>query len=335
MTGTVLVIVLITKFPHGAWIAIAGDGRAVRSSCGASTGTTTAGRAGARSSTRTRSRRCPSRVHAIVLVSKIHKPTLRALAYARATRPVGARGGHGRRRPGRDRRRCVAEWDRRGIPVPLKVARLAVPRDHPADRRLRQARSAAAARATSSTVYIPEYVVGHWWEQLLHNQSALRLKGRLLFTPGVMVRQRALAAALVRGRRAPRDGGARRRCGAASRATDGPRPRHRRRLRERPALAGRGRRRARARGRPGRPRRALRRPARGPGRLRPARAARRAGARPRSPTAATATGSCAPTPSRCSTPSPGPGAAAVPVRRPGRLRRLRLAARRPGRASAR
>lgn len=37
------------------------------------------------------------------------------------------------------------------------------------------------------TVFIPEYVVGHWWEQLLHNQSALRLKGRLLFQPGVMV----------------------------------------------------------------------------------------------------------------------------------------------------
>ena len=37
------------------------------------------------------------------------------------------------------------------------------------------------------TVFIPEYVVGHWWEHLLHNQSALRLKGRLLFQPGVMV----------------------------------------------------------------------------------------------------------------------------------------------------
>jgi hypothetical protein len=36
-------------------------------------------------------------------------------------------------------------------------------------------------------VFIPEYVVGHWWEQLLHNQSALRLKARLLFQPGVMV----------------------------------------------------------------------------------------------------------------------------------------------------
>ena len=37
------------------------------------------------------------------------------------------------------------------------------------------------------TVFIPEYVVGHWWEQLLHNQSALRIKSRLLFTPGVMM----------------------------------------------------------------------------------------------------------------------------------------------------
>jgi hypothetical protein len=37
------------------------------------------------------------------------------------------------------------------------------------------------------TVFVPEYVVGRWWEHLLHNQSALRIKGRLLFEPGVMV----------------------------------------------------------------------------------------------------------------------------------------------------
>ena len=37
------------------------------------------------------------------------------------------------------------------------------------------------------TVFVPEYVVGRWWEHLLHNQSALRLKTRLLFEPGVMV----------------------------------------------------------------------------------------------------------------------------------------------------
>jgi hypothetical protein len=36
-------------------------------------------------------------------------------------------------------------------------------------------------------VFIPEYIVGRWWEHLLHNQSALRLKAKLLFEPGVMM----------------------------------------------------------------------------------------------------------------------------------------------------
>src|SRR6266581_279858 len=43
------------------------------------------------------------------------------------------------------------------------------------------------APETPSACSSPEYVVGHWWEHLLHNQSALRLKTRLLFQPGVMV----------------------------------------------------------------------------------------------------------------------------------------------------
>ena len=37
------------------------------------------------------------------------------------------------------------------------------------------------------SVVIPEYVVAHWWQNLLHNQTALRLKGRLLFEPQVTV----------------------------------------------------------------------------------------------------------------------------------------------------
>jgi hypothetical protein len=36
-------------------------------------------------------------------------------------------------------------------------------------------------------VLLPEYVPGHWWEHLLHNQTALRLKASLLFHPGVIV----------------------------------------------------------------------------------------------------------------------------------------------------
>ena len=34
---------------------------------------------------------------------------------------------------------------------------------------------------------MPQYVVGHWWENVLHNQSALRLRARLQFQPGVMI----------------------------------------------------------------------------------------------------------------------------------------------------
>jgi hypothetical protein len=37
------------------------------------------------------------------------------------------------------------------------------------------------------TVLIPELAIHHWWEELLHNQTALSLKGRLLFRPGTVV----------------------------------------------------------------------------------------------------------------------------------------------------
>ena len=37
------------------------------------------------------------------------------------------------------------------------------------------------------TVIIPEFVVRHWWENILHNQSALRIKRWLLLRPGTMV----------------------------------------------------------------------------------------------------------------------------------------------------
>jgi hypothetical protein len=40
-------------------------------------------------------------------------------------------------------------------------------------------------------VYIPEYVISRWWQHLLHNQSALRIKTRLFFT-GRRCDQRAL-----------------------------------------------------------------------------------------------------------------------------------------------
>ena len=127
----------------------------------------------------------PSRVHAIVLVSRLTTPALRALAFARATRPSSLEALTIRTNP-RDTERLLAEWQAREVPIPLTVldspyrdmTRPAV--EYIAEIRRRSPRDVVA-------VYVPEYVVEHWWEQLLHNQSALRLKGRLLFQPGVMV----------------------------------------------------------------------------------------------------------------------------------------------------
>ena len=79
-----------------------------------------------------------------------------------------------------------AQWEAADVPVPLKVL------DSPFREITRPVLTYVRSIRRESprdlvVVYIPEYVVGHWWEHLLHNQSALRLKGRLLFTPGVMV----------------------------------------------------------------------------------------------------------------------------------------------------
>jgi hypothetical protein len=127
----------------------------------------------------------PSRVHAIVLVSKIHRPTLRALAYARATRPTVLEAVTVDVDT-EDTERLRAEWERDEIPVTLKV--LASPYREITRPILEYVRGLRRESPNDLViVFIPEYVVGHWWEQLLHNQSALRLKSRLLFTPGVMV----------------------------------------------------------------------------------------------------------------------------------------------------
>ncbi|HKS47598.1 MAG TPA: APC family permease [Amycolatopsis sp.] len=184
MTGTVLVIVLITKFLLGAWIAIAAmvaiylTMTAIRRHYDR-VSVELSETDGQQPSV------LPSRNHAIVLVSKLHRPTLRALAYAKAVRPdlleavtVNVDDA--------ETRELVAEWEKRGFKVPLKVIESPYREiTKPVLDYVKRVRGDNPRNVV--TVFIPEYVVGRWWEQLLHNQSALRLKGRLLFQPGVMV----------------------------------------------------------------------------------------------------------------------------------------------------
>jgi amino acid transporter len=127
----------------------------------------------------------PSRVHAIVLTSKLHKPAMRALAYARATRPTFIEAITVDVDPD-ETEALQGEWTRREIPVPLKV--LSSPYREITRPVVDYVKSLRTGNPRDVViVYIPEYVLGRWYEQVLHNQSALRLKARLLFTPGVMV----------------------------------------------------------------------------------------------------------------------------------------------------
>lgn len=183
MTGTVLIIVLITKFLLGAWIACAAMGTIYLTMQAIKRHYDRVSRELKVDDDETVM--LPSRVHAIVLVSKIHRPTLRALAYARATRPTTLEAVTVAVDQ-EETDKFMAEWNRREIPVTLTV--LHSPYREITRPILDYVRSIARKSSRDIvTIYIPEYVVGHWWEQLLHNQSALRLKGRLLFTPGVMV----------------------------------------------------------------------------------------------------------------------------------------------------
>ena len=182
VTAVILVIVVFTKFAHGAWMVVIAiplfyaimvainvhyenlDRRMAPSPGGV---------------------RLPSRVHAVVLVSRLHAPAMQALAYARATRPDTIRAVH----VVTDRSNIDAlqdTWTERNIPVPLVM--LESPYRDLTQPILEYVRELTRTSPRDIVaVYVPEYVVTHWWEALLHNQSALRLKVRLRFEPGVIV----------------------------------------------------------------------------------------------------------------------------------------------------
>jgi amino acid transporter len=182
-TGVVLVIVLVSKFASGAWIVVVAmpaiwlTMRSIHRHY-ASVAVELAPPAD-------RPVTLPASNRAIVLVSKLHLPTLRALAYARATQPSHLEAVTVCVDEA-ETARLREEWERADIPVPLTV--VASPyRDITKPVVSYVSRMRKQSPRDVVTVFVPEYVLGHWWEQLLHNQSALRLKARLLLLPGVIV----------------------------------------------------------------------------------------------------------------------------------------------------
>ncbi|MFT4213332.1 MAG: APC family permease [Microbacterium sp.] len=122
---------------------------------------------------------------AIVLVGRLHKPVVKALDYALAAGhdktialhvAVAAEGT----------REVQTDWEVHGMPVPLVV--IDSPLRHyaaPVAQFIREYR--AAHGSTVVTVYLPQYIVGHWWEGMLHNRRARRIAQQLMLVHGVQI----------------------------------------------------------------------------------------------------------------------------------------------------
>jgi amino acid transporter len=183
VTGAVLVIVVVSKFADGAWIAVAAmvviwfTMRGIHRHYAAVALELTPDEEA--------SLTLPASNIAIVLVSKLHRPTMRALAYAMAARPARLQAVTVCVDEA-ETQRFTEEWDRSSMPLPLTVITSPYREiTRPVIEYVRRLRRESPRDIV--TVYIPEYVVGRWYEQALHNQSALRLKARLLLERGVVV----------------------------------------------------------------------------------------------------------------------------------------------------
>ena len=184
MTGFVLAVVLVTKFTHGAWITVLLIAlvftiqRLIRRHYDTIRGQLRVEDWHSR-------RALPSRVRALVLVSNLSKPSMRAIATARAQAPINLEivsvvsdleeEKHIRR-----------EWKESGLPVPLTL--VASPFRDITQIVISYVRSRRQRSPEEMlVVYIPQFLVQHWWENVLHNQMALRLSRSLLRIPGVVL----------------------------------------------------------------------------------------------------------------------------------------------------
>lgn len=121
----------------------------------------------------------------MVLVGRMHRGTLQALEYARSLAPnhlvaISVVSDE------EERERVVQQWENFNLDITLEIVY------SPYRELLRPVLDAVDdldARYDNDivTVIIPEFVVHRWWEHLLHNQSALLLKGRLLFRKNTVV----------------------------------------------------------------------------------------------------------------------------------------------------
>jgi amino acid transporter len=181
-TFIVLVVLVITKFRHGAWIVVVlipllvALFRSVhRHYVDVANQLTTQGLERLR----------PIRHEVIVPISGIHRGVLKALEYAKAIAPEHVTAVY-INLDYEATQKLRAKWSEWGEGVELVVIAspyrsLVGPLIRYVDRRM------TLHPDQMVTVVLPEFIPARWWQHLLHNQSSLMLKGALLFKPNVIV----------------------------------------------------------------------------------------------------------------------------------------------------
>jgi hypothetical protein len=179
----VLLIVAITKFTRGAWVPIVVVPAIIALFSAIKRHYTRVAEALEISPADVRPQ--PFNHTVVVLVGRIHRGVIQALGYARSLRPqhlVALYVSH----EDEDRDEIERQWREFGINVDLEIM-------HSKYRELVgpviEYLDDLDERWNNDTitVVVPEFVVGKWYEHLLHNQSALLLKGRLLFRENTVV----------------------------------------------------------------------------------------------------------------------------------------------------
>jgi len=182
MTASVLIIVTVTKFTHGAYIVfiimpilfalMLGVNRYYRDVDKEIEADPTT-RFGAKGD------------HAIVLVGRMQKPVLKALDYAIAARHDSIEAVHVSIDDAATEQ-LEKDWVEQNIRVPLNVLESPY-RDisAPLAKYIKHRREEHGSEVV--TVYTPQYIVGHWWEALLHNHKARRIRHKLSLVHGVVI----------------------------------------------------------------------------------------------------------------------------------------------------
>jgi amino acid transporter len=182
-TGIVLAIVAISKFTQGAWLPVLVIPMIIALFLAVRRHYDRVSKVLA--VTPKDARPIPLNHTVVVLVGRIHKGVLKALAYAKSLNPQHILALYVSFDDD-DREDMARQWEDFRVDVPLEII-------HSPYRELVQPIEEfideldARWDNDTITVIIPEFVVGKWYGQLLHNQSALFLKGKLLFREGIVV----------------------------------------------------------------------------------------------------------------------------------------------------